>query len=313
MILPPSCFFGESLNSLGPESPPENQEFLKGWHDAQECVSRRVLVLSWISLFVDDNAKYRYCCRVVHNFDDKVQKAIQYCASSQWGKHPKFSLAHEIVAKGMKNPIQIRVLLLHLLFPSHVAIVMIFTNIFFYLARQPSSWAKLQGEISTIGSEDLTRERIRRLNYLQGMIKEALPLHPGLATNVHTALHDTVLPTDGGRSGQAPIIVGRGDHVKISLYALRRRKDIWGEDADELRAECWAALTPSHREYLPFGGGPRLCPAYELGLAQVAYVIVKVLRYFKGIENYDPVARYVEENKIVSVSKNGTLVSLFPT
>ena len=54
-----------------------------------------------------------------------------------------------------------------------------------------------------------------------------------------------------------------------------------------------------------------MCPGYKLGLAQIAYAVVRITQSFQIIENRDSVNEYMDENKIVTVSKNGTKVALF--
>ena len=46
--------------------------------------------------------------------------------------------------------------------------------------------------------------------------------------------------------------------MEWSLYTMHRRKDFYGEDAEEFKPERWETLRPGW-EYLPFNGGPRIC------------------------------------------------------
>lgn len=71
----------------------------------------------------------------------------------------------------------------------------------------------------------------------------------------------TTLPTGGGPDGKAPILVQPGEAVGYCVYVMHRRKDLYGEDADEFRPERWEgdALKDIGWGYLPFNGGPRLC------------------------------------------------------
>jgi hypothetical protein len=39
---------------------------------------------------------------------------------------------------------------------------------------------------------------------------------------------------------------------------MHRRKDLYGDDAEEFIPERWEHLRPTW-EYLPFNGGPRIC------------------------------------------------------
>lgn len=83
--------------------------------------------------------------------------------------------------------------------------------------------------------------------------------------NDKVALVDTVLPRGGGPDGQAPLFVEKGSIVTWAVYALHRREDLYGADADEFRPERWETLRPGW-EYLPFNGGPRICVGRKLFL-----------------------------------------------
>lgn len=75
----------------------------------------------------------------------------------------------------------------------------------------------------------------------------------------------TTLPTGGGPDGTSPILVRPGEAVGYCVYAMHRRKDIYGDDALEFRPERWEgdALKNIGWAYLPFNGGPRICLGRE--------------------------------------------------
>lgn len=69
---------------------------------------------------------------------------------------------------------------------------------------------------------------------------------------------ETILPLGGGSDGKSPLFIPSGRNVGWSLYTMHRRKDLYGEDAEEFKPERWETLRPGW-EYLPFNGGPRIC------------------------------------------------------
>lgn len=78
--------------------------------------------------------------------------------------------------------------------------------------------------------------------------------------------HTTLLPRGGGPDGLSPVLVRKGDNVAFCVYAMHRRKDLYGEDAEEFRPERWDEDLPLYYDkvnaawgYLPFNGGPRVC------------------------------------------------------
>lgn len=50
---------------------------------------------------------------------------------------------------------------------------------------------------------------------------------------------DTVLPEGGGSNGDQPIFVPKGSLMTYTVYAMHRRKDFFGEDAEVFRPERW--------------------------------------------------------------------------
>ena len=70
----------------------------------------------------------------------------------------------------------------------------------------------------------------------------ALRVLPILPSNSREAYKDTVLPVGGGPDGTSPVLVPSGSVVSFSIMAMQRRKDIWGEDAEEFRPERWEGM-----------------------------------------------------------------------
>jgi len=59
-------------------------------------------------------------------------------------------------------------------------------------------------------------------------------------------------------------------------------------------------------------GGPRMCPAQQMVLTQVAYLPVRLAQEFKGLENRDEVHEFLAEFMMTMSSRNGAKVSLTP-
>lgn len=149
----------------------------------------------------------------------------------------------------------------------------------------------------------------------------ALRLWPPVVTNMRVAAKDLVLPKGGGSDGQHPLFVPQGTAVRWSLYSFHRRRDHFGQDADEFRPERWESLrttcvtyaapfpsfpTNSSKliewpqrlrvrgtaqlnrwEYLPFSGGPRTCIGQQFALTQMSYVVTRLLQTFETVEARD--------------------------
>lgn len=92
-----------------------------------------------------------------------------------------------------------------------------------------------------------------------------LRLFPPVPLNFRTALKDTTIPRGGGPDGLSPIWIPKGHNVGYSVWVMHRRKEFWGEDADEFRPERWAeGRKLENWQYLPFNGGPRICLGRKL-------------------------------------------------
>ena len=206
--------------------------------------------------------------------------------------------------------------LLNVFLPAHDAVEVALTNLFFNLARNPAVFIQLRREIfnKKENESEWTFECLKSLKYLQYVISETFRLNPPIGTNTRMVLNHTTLPTGGGSSGYntSSIYVHKGDIITFNFCALHRRQDLFGNDADVFRPERWEALRPINWSYLPFGGGPRICPGQQLALTEVGYTVVQIIQQFKSIENRDPQLDFVENHKISTERKNGGKVTLIP-
>lgn len=140
------------------------------------------------------------------------------------------------------------------------------------------------------------------------------------------AHRDTVVPCGGGPDGRSPLFVQRGDVVTYSTFVMHRRREFFGPDADGFRPERWApeeGLRPGW-EYLPFNGGPRICPGQKFALAEASYTVARLLRSFASIESRgldpnpnpdsdsDPVAGWREQLTLSLTLHDGVWCRLTP-
>ncbi|KAF7955261.1 uncharacterized protein EAE97_000520 [Botrytis byssoidea] len=281
--------FGKSTLTLLPETPADAMKFLDAYNYSLQGF--------WSS------------CKDAQDFVDKILDKVMDTATSA-SEEQKYSVAYGLANLG-QDRVKIRNELLGLFLPIHDAIATPLTNMFFNLARNPKAWTKLQKEISSIRSAELTPKLVKSLKYLNCVINETMRLYPGVSANERIALRDTVLPTGGGPNTNSPIFVKKGVKVVLWFASMARRKDLWGENAEIWRPERWEGdFKPDRWINLSFGAGPRMCPASDLGVTQIAIITIRILQKFKAIQNRDPVKEFVDRWRVTTVSKNGALVGL---
>lgn len=301
--------FGKSVMSLAPnKSTMNDQSFLEAFNFCQMTVGKRLKLSFWWKLMPD--RRFRECCLKAKRFAGRfADEALSRAKKKLVKTEGRYTLVDEL-AKETNDSTVIRNQLLNVFLPAHDASAVTLTNVFFHLARNPTVWKKLKDEVRRETSScGVTFESLKSIKYLQQVLNETLRLNPSIGSVTRAGLRDTTLPRGGGIDGKSSILVKEGDLLSTSLYALHRRRDIYGEDADEFSPERWEHLRPPPWTYLPFGGGPRVCPGQQLGLTEVCYVLVRILRSCATLENRDPVLEYVEDWKLSTESKNGAKVA----
>ena len=163
------------------------------------------------------------------------------------------------LAKHSGNEKELRDQVINTLIAGRDTTASLMSSTLFQLSRRPDVWAKLQAEVATLNGKPPTFDQIKDLKYLRNILNEALRLYPVVPINAKFANKDTWLPRGGGKDGKSPIFVQKGQMVIWVLYSMHRRADLWGKDSEEFRPERWEGLLPGFN-FLPFNGGPRICP-----------------------------------------------------
>ncbi|PVH94786.1 cytochrome P450 [Periconia macrospinosa] len=299
--------FGESLDMLGNPTP-ENEAWLQAMNYGQMTLGKRMQLPQW-NFFTRD-AKFWASCKSVHQFVDAKIEAIARAEKDPTQQRDKHYVLAREVLKETSDPLAIRKELLNVFLPAHEATGVALTNIFFNVARHPHVWNKLRAETLQLPpGQKITYETLKSMEYLQAVISESLRLNPSIGTTSRIALSDTTLPVGGGSQGEAPIYIRKGDIFSVSFYSLHRRKDLFGEDAEQFKPERWVNNHPPRWAYLPFSGGPRVCIGQQMAVTQAAYTIVRFLQTFKDLENRDPVLEFQEQFTLSTQSRNGAKVA----
>ncbi|KAF7541477.1 hypothetical protein G7054_g567 [Neopestalotiopsis clavispora] len=259
--------------------------------------------LQWSRRKARDN--YATCQRYVDRF---VRRAMDLRKAESADDERNCFLKE--LAKSNEPEERIRDELLNILLAGRDTTASLLASFFFLVARRPDVWKKLRNEVNKLEGCSPTYEQLREMKFVRYCLNETLRLYPPVPGNGKVAVRDTVLPRGGGPGGDKPVYVPKGSFVNYAIYAMHRRQDFYGPDADEFRPERWETCRPSW-EYLPFNGGPRICLGQQYALTESMLVVIKFAQQFSCIISEDS-RPWTENLGLTMCVGNGVLVS-FPS
>lgn len=216
------------------------------------------------------------------------------------------------MAKQIHNPTELRYQILGVFLPARDITSTLIGNALFHLARNPTWWTKLRETSPSTAHEALTFEKLKSFLDFRYVLHETFRLQGPAGRVYRVALRDTVLPTGGGANGKSPILITKGTMIAMNIWCVHHDPDLWGPDVHVFRPERWVGRKPLW-DFIPFLGGPRICPAQQQVLTQATYLLVRLTQRFARIENRDPVLEYVELAKMGFESRNGVKVAFYET
>ncbi|KAL2799529.1 cytochrome P450 [Aspergillus keveii] len=157
-------------------------------------------------------------------------------------------------------------------------------SVFYQLLTHPDKLQRLMDELDQAEQEGRLSEYVswqeaQQLPYLDAVIKEAGRLHPPFG--LHLERH---VPPEGA------VICGThlpgGTIVGINSWAIHRREDPFGKDADEFRPERWLLCDEAQRRkmgraLMTFGAGRRVCLGKHISILEMYKLIPSVFRKYK--------------------------------
>lgn len=147
-------------------------------------------------------------------------------------------------------------------------------------------------EVATGDDGNLTYEALHALPLLQNVTNEVMRLNPPVHSTNREAAQDDVIPLTYplmGKNGQkiTHLPVQKGQTVIVHVATYNRRKDIWGEDADQFKPDRWnnlpeAVLNSGVPGYsLSFLAGPRNCVGQKFALTEFKAIMCTLLSTFR--------------------------------
>jgi cytochrome P450 monooxygenase len=319
--------FGESIESL---VYPERADICWAMVDVLRGLRLR---LQWYKyLFLFRHQSWLDAVDMVHKYlDGHIDRTFAELAEfEKTGKSPEQADRTDLLwhmASHLKDREALRSQLCLIFVPNNDTTSIFISHILWNLARRPDIYEKCRAEVEAHGDAELTFEALRGMKYLNAVMNESasIPnlllnawtdkslsahrLHPNGVTQVRKCIKDTTLPRGGGCDGNSPIYVRKGDVVQVNKNVLHRDPDIWGPDVLEFRPERWENLRP-YWNFVPFGGGPRRCPAQMLVTAETSYVLARIMQRYKRIEARDS-SPYVGVMRVGPSNKTGVKLALF--
>ena len=141
-------------------------------------------------------------------------------------------------------------------------------------ARREARAAIVAGDLGTLPE---------RLPYLRQVFDEAMRLYPPAPRIEREAADDDDL---------CGIAVQKGDHVSIWPWVIHRHRQLW-DNPDAFDPDRFAPGTEASRhrfQYIPFGGGPRVCVGARFATVEALVVLAHWLtaRRFKALPGFTP-------------------------
>lgn len=240
--------FGQSTDLLG-SADADSLTFVKYFDASMHKIARRAR-LGWLTQLQGDkelDEYVRFMRAYIARFVGKVKE--QRGAAAEEKKDQKeenrYVFLDRLIDTGEPDDV-VRDQVLSIFVAGRDTTTSALTSLFLELSQRPDVVRKLRDEIGALGTENPSWEQLKNMTYLQAAIREALRLNPPVALNSREAIRDTVLPRGGGPSGQEPVFVPRGTIVRYQPWCMQRRKDLYGEDAEEFRPERWETIRPTY-------------------------------------------------------------------
>ncbi|ERF72436.1 hypothetical protein EPUS_06065 [Endocarpon pusillum Z07020] len=309
--------FGRSTACLAPGLKTQSaSEFVKAFEYCTKSIGTEIRTAG-LSRWIPDK-RWHKSKNIVHAFADSIirEETIRlHPADMEKSAKPgttcgneRYVFLHELI-KQTQDPDTLRSELLNILLAGRDSTAGLLANTWHTIARRPDIWAKLRAEVDTLMGEAPTYAQIKDMKYLRWVLNECLRLMPIVPANGRVAVRDTVIPVGGGADGKAPALVPKGSIVVYHSWTFHKRKDLYGEDADEFRPERWEKLRHGW-EYLPFNGGPRICVGQQFALTEASYATIRLMQAFSRIEPRDE-REWCASSSLTLASGVGCKVALF--
>jgi cytochrome P450 len=151
----------------------------------------------------------------------------------------------------------------------------------YFMAKYPEVQRQMQAEADAVLADMATvtaYEKTRELHYIEAVAHETMRFKPVATFLALEALEDVTIDVLQMPQGTPVFLLLRPKGMEDSEFA----------EAVQFKPERWLNYdrheNPHHRKsFLPFGGGPRLCPGRSLALLEIKMAVSMICRHFDVI------------------------------
>jgi len=145
----------------------------------------------------------------------------------------------------------------------------------YLLSQYPDLAQKLYDEVDRVlGDRPVTLDDLNQLVYTEMWVKETLRMYPLAYAFSRDVIEDVEL---------GDYLIKKGAGVHIAPWSLHRNAEFWDapETFDPQRFHPENGVEYGKYEYLPFGGGPRVCIGNHFAMMEAKVVLVTLAQHFR--------------------------------